>query len=323
MDRRGDRAGRELSRARQAAGSRCYRRAGVSARPLRPLPLAVLTVGCALALVVAYVVFVRTHTGQRIDEAALHGRLASFRARDAANQLLTTISVGSLALVLMLLAAQAVLRRRVALAVVAVAVVVGALALTEVLKHLVLVRPDLVASSLDDNSFPSGHTTTAFAVGIAATLAAPARWRRTVAVGALLYGTAIGIATIAAGWHRPSDVAGAMLVVTGWAAAVVLTVALVDPDAFGDDRTGEPDRARSTWARRPDLEGYALVAATILVAGWILSVAIVGGSRIGAIELTTLNAAFVAACACVAALAALLLATLLTVLRESLPARRG
>ena len=292
------------------------------ARPLRPLPLAVLTVGCAIALVVVYVVFVRTHAGQRIDEAALHGRLASERADDAASQLLTTIGIGSLALVLVVLAGQALLRRRAALAVVAVVVVVGALTLTEVLKHLVLVRPELVPTPIDHNSFPSGHTTTAFAVGIAATLAAPPRWRRAVAAGALLYGAAIGIATIAAGWHRPSDVAGAMLVVTGWAAAVVLTVALVDRDAFGDDRMGEPDAARSTWARRPDLEGYVLLAALALVAGWVVAVAIVGGSRVGAIELTTLNAAFVAACACIAALAALLLAALLAVLRESLPARR-
>jgi membrane-associated phospholipid phosphatase len=324
VDRLGDGAWRQLSRrCDEPRGDHCYRRAGVSARPLRLLPLAVLTVGCAIALVVAYLVFVRTHTGQRIDEAALHGRLASFRARDAANQLLTTISIGSLALVLVGLAGQALLRRRVALAVVAVVVVLGALTLTELLKHVVLVRPDLVSSSLDRNSFPSGHTTTAFAVGIAAALAAPPRWRRAVAVGALLYGTAIGIATIAAGWHRPSDVAGAMLVVTGWAAAVVLAVALVDRDAFGDGRADEPDAERSTWARKPDLEGYVLLAALALGAGWIVAVAIVGGSRIGAIELTTLNAAFVAACACVAALAALLLATLLAVLRESLPARRA
>jgi hypothetical protein len=226
--------------------------------------------------------------------------------------------------VLALVAAQALLRRRVALAVVAVVVVLGAVTLTEVLKHVLLVRPELVASSIDRNSFPSGHTTTAFAVGIAATLAAPPRWRRAIAAGALLYGTAIGIATIAAGWHRPSDVAGAMLVVTGWASAVVLAVALVDRDAFGDERGGEsPDVGRSTWARRPDLEGYVLLAAIALVAGWIVAVAIVGGRRIGAIELTTLNAAFVAACACVAALAALLLATLLAALRESLPVRRG
>lgn len=282
-----------------------------------------LTVGCAIALVAVYVVFVHTHAGQRIDEAALHGRLASFRARDAADQLLTTISVGSLALVLVVLAGQALLRRQVALAVVAVVVVLGAVMLTEVLKHLVLVRPDLVPSSIDRNSFPSGHTTTAFAVGIAATLAAPPRWRRAVAAAALLYGTAIGIATIAAGWHRPSDVAGAMLIVTGWAAAVVLAVALVEPAAFGDGRVGEPDAARSTWVRRPDLAGYALLAAIALAAGWIVAVAIVGGSRIGVIELTTLNAAFVGACACVAALAALLLATLLAVLRESLPTGRG
>jgi membrane-associated phospholipid phosphatase len=297
-------------------------RALSAARPLRPLPLAALAVACALGLVVAYVVFVRTHTGQRIDEAALHGRLASLHARQAADQLLTTISVGSLALALVLLAGQALLRRRVALAVVAVAVVLGAVTLTEVLKHLVLVRPELVATALDRNSFPSGHTTTAFAVGVAAALAAPPRWRRVVAAGALLYGTAIGIATIAAGWHRPSDVAGALLVTTGWAAAVVLAVALVDRDAFGDDRANH-EASRSTWARTRDLEGYVLVAVAALAAGWLLTVAIVGGRRVGAIELTTLNAAFVAACASVAALGAILLAALLTVLREALPTRRG
>lgn len=302
MDRRGERS-RELT----------------AARPLRPLPLAALAAACALGLVATYAFFVRTHVGQRIDEAALSGRLASPHARHAADQLLTTISVGGVALVLALLAGQALLRRRVALAVVAVAVILGAVALTEVLKHLVLVRPELVQSSLDRNSFPSGHTTTAFAVGIAAALAAPPRWRRAVAAAALLYGAAIGVATIAAGWHRPSDVAGALMVVTGWAAAVVVAAALVDRDAFGDAR----DAGRSTWARTPDLEGYALVAAIALLAGWVATVAIVAGRRVGAIELTALNAAFVAACACVVALATLLLAGLLAALRESLPARRG
>ncbi|HET6448717.1 MAG TPA: phosphatase PAP2 family protein [Conexibacter sp.] len=292
------------------------------ARPLRPLPLAALACSCALALIVGYLIFVRTHAGQRLDEAALDGRLASDHARHAASVLLTTISIGSLALALMLLVGQALVRRRVALAVVPVAVVLGALVLTEVLKH-VLVRPELVYSSIDHNSFPSGHTATAFAVGIAAALAAPPQWRRVVAVGALLYGTAIGIATIAAGWHRPSDVAGAMLVVTGWAAVVVLAVSLVDRHAFADERRDGGDRSRSTWVRTPDLGGYVLLAVIALAAGWVLTVAIVGGRRLEAIELTTWNAAFVAACACVAALAALLLMALLVVMRESLRAPRG
>jgi membrane-associated phospholipid phosphatase len=290
-------------------------------RPLRPLPLAALALACACGLVLAYLAFVRTHAGQRVDEAALSGRLASQHARHAADQLLTTISVGSLALVLLLLAGQALLRRRVAQAVVAVAVILGAVALTEMLKHVVLPRPELVPTTIEHNSFPSGHTTTAFAVGVAAVLAAPPRWRRAVAAGALLYGTAIGIATIAAGWHRPSDVAGALLVVTGWTAAVVLGAALVDRDAFGGEGIEEARGSRSSWVRRRDLEAYVLLAAAALAVGWALTVAIVGGRRVGAIELTTLNAAFVAACACVAALAAVLLAALLTVLRESLPAR--
>lgn len=297
----------------------------VSARPLRPLPLAALTFACAAGLVVLYLVFVRTHAGQRVDEAALAGRLASPRARAAASDLLTTISVGSVALVLALLAGQALVRRRLALAVVALAVILGAVATTEALKHVLLTRPYLVSTPIPQNSFPSGHTTTAFAVGIAAALAAPARWRRLAAAGAFLYGTAIGVATIAAGWHRPSDVAGALLVVTGWAAAVVLAVTVADRGAFGREQAGAgaESAARSSWARGGDLKGYVLVALGALALGWVATVAIVAGHRAGAIELTKLNAAFVAACAGIAALAALLLATLLTVLREALPAARA
>jgi len=296
----------------------------VPARPLRPLPLAALTLACAAGLVLLYLVFVRTHAGQRVDDAALVGRLASPRGRQAASDLLTTISAGSVALVLALLAAQALVRRRVALAVVAFAVILGAVATTEVLKHVVLPRPYLVSSTIPQNTFPSGHTTTAFAVGIAAALAAPPRWRRLVAAGAFVYGTAIGVATIAAGWHRPSDVAGALLVVTGWAAAVVLVVVLLDRDAFGRDLVGAErgGAVRSSWARAADLKGYVLVALGALAVGWVTTVAIVAGHRAGAIELTKLNAAFVAACACIAALAAVLLATLLTVLREALPTAR-
>jgi len=296
----------------------------VPVRPLRPLPLAALAFACASALVAGYLVFVRTQAGQRLDEAALDGRLASDHARHAASVLLTTISVGSVALALVLLVGQALLRGRIAQAGVTVAVVLGSVLATEALK-LVLVRPQLVSSSIDHNSFPSGHTTTAFAVGIAAALAAPPRWRRAAALGALLYGTAAGVATIAAGWHRPSDVAGAMLVVTGWTAVVVLVTSLLDRHAFVDEDPGDavPERERSTWLRSPDLGGYVTVAAIALATAWLMTVAVVGGRRVGAIELTNWNAAFLAACACVAALAALLLAALLAVLRESLPARGG
>jgi len=296
-------------------------------RTRSPLPLAALAVICAFALVLVYVVFVRTHAGQHVDEAALDGRLASLHARRAADDLLTTISAGSIALAIAVVVGQALVRRRAAQALLAVAVVGGAVATTELLKHAVLPRPRLLSatSPLDYNTFPSGHTTTAFAVGIAAALAAPPRWRRLVAAGAFLYGTAIGIATVAAGWHRPSDVAGALLVAVGWAAALVLAATLLDRDAF----TGRRGRARaahgggtaafSSWARRGDLEGYALVALGALALGVGAAVAIVAGRHVGAVELTRPNAAFLAACAGIAALAATLLAALLVAVRESLP----
>ena len=73
---------------------------------------------------------------------------------------------------------------------------------------------------------------------------------------------------------------------------MVLAVALVERDAFADAEG-------STWARAPDLGGYAFVAAAAL-GWWVVAVTIVAGRRVGAIELATPTAAFVAACACVA-----------------------
>jgi membrane-associated phospholipid phosphatase len=288
-----------------------------------------LALGCVATFVLVYAIAVRTAHGQRIDEAAVRGRLGSAVARAAAGDLLTTISVGSLTLAIAALVGQALLRRRVALALVGAAIVVGSLLTSEVLKHVILTRPPLSTGGPDHNTFPSGHTTIAFAVGIAATLVAPPRWRRAVAAAAFLFGTSIGIATVAAGWHRPSDVVGAMLVVVGWAAGVVLAVVLVDSGAFREyrpalrrHRPGAEDHAEDAepWPRPVVAVSYVGLALALLMLGWAVAFAIVAAQHVGAIDLTKPNAAFVAACASIAAAAALLLAALMTVLRESLPA---
>ena len=54
---------------------------------------------CACALIVLAAVFVGTRTGQRIDNAALEGRVVqSHRIADRSNDVLRTISIGSLTL---------------------------------------------------------------------------------------------------------------------------------------------------------------------------------------------------------------------------------
>lgn len=280
---------------------------------MNPLPLLALAFGCAGAVVATYAVLVRTHRGQRIDQGAFDGRaLATASAHDAAQQLLTTISVGTLALATAVLVAQALLRRRLALALVAGTVIGGAVLSTEVLQRT-LTRPDLLIDGrLYGNSFPSGHVTVAFAIGVAATLVAPPRVRRLVSVLAVAYGSAVGIAVIAAGWHRPSDVAGALFVVTAWAAVAGLADTLLERRRAGAASWPQPAVARS----------YLVLGGVLLAAGYAVTLAIVGAGRAGAIDWTAVNGAFAGACVTVAGVAAVLMAALLAALRAALPARR-
>lgn len=259
----------------------------------------------------AFAVFVRTRFGQRIDQGAFEGRgVASIGAQDAAGELLTTISVGSLVLAVALLAGQALLRRRLLLALVAAAVIGGSIVTTEALKHVLLQRPDLIGLTPFANTFPSGHATIALGVGVAAMLVVPPRIRRATAFLALAYAVAVGIALIAAGWHRPSDVAGGYLVVVGWAAGAALVAAAIDRDAFR--------HAQEEWPGHSGALGYALLGAAALVAGYIAAVVAALASEAGAIDWALVNVAFLAACAATAALAALLMAALLIALEASL-----
>ncbi len=284
-----------------------------ASRSLRPLPLLGLALTCAAGVAVTYAVLVRTRHGQRIDQGAYDGRvLASGHAHAAADQLLTTISVGTLALATGALVLQALARRRIPLAAVAGSVIGGALVTTEVLKHT-LSRPGLLPHTGHEfqNTFPSGHSTIAFGVGVAATMVAPPRLRMLVATLAVAYGAAVGIAVVAAGWHRPSDVGGAFLVVTGTAAVVALVSEAVDRRTFSN-------RPRA-WPRAAFTGGAAFLGVGLLATGFVAAVAIAAASRAGRIHWTLVDGAFVGACAAIAGLAALLMALLLWALRSALP----
>ncbi len=97
------------------------------------------------------------------------------------------------------------------------------------LKLVLLERPPLVPSFIFDNSYPSGHTTVGMSVAVAAMLVVPRRLLLPTAVGAGIFGSAFGVAVVAAGWHRPSDAVGAFLVVLSVAAACA-AVSHVLPD---------------------------------------------------------------------------------------------
>jgi hypothetical protein len=162
-----------------------------------------------------------------------------------ADEFLRVVSVGSLVLATVFIAAIGIFRGRPRLALTAAGMVLVAGVTTEVLKFFILERPDLVVSRIGDNSYPSGHTTIGMSIAMSALLVVPARLRMITALGAGAVGAAFGVAVVAAGWHRPSDAVGAYLVcLAASAGAAALIRAYPDP-VSADAGRAEGWRARS------------------------------------------------------------------------------
>ncbi|MDX6212287.1 MAG: hypothetical protein QOF82_1374, partial [Frankiales bacterium] len=176
--------------------------------------------GCVVLLVALDLIFVHTTHGQWVDDASLRGTsIGRRRISDPVNSILDVVSVTALGLATIAVGVIGYLRRRPILALLTMVLVVGSNITTEAVKHLVFTRPHLdPADPLAFNTLPSGHTTVALSVGVGFALVAPARLRMLLAVVGALYGAATGVATMSAGWHRPSDAVAACLVVGAWTA---------------------------------------------------------------------------------------------------------
>ena len=95
---------------------------------------------------------------------------------------------------------------------------------------LALVTAELVIKPLVDRtlgsglSYPSGSTVGAAALGTAAVLAVPARWRRPTIVLASIYGVWMAVAVTSLQWHYPTDALAGLtygcgvVLVVDWAA---------------------------------------------------------------------------------------------------------
>nr|WP_254071900.1 phosphatase PAP2 family protein [Rathayibacter sp. VKM Ac-2857] len=114
----------------------------------------------------------------------------------------------------LLVAAIALIRRRPALALASVGSIVVTAGLTQLLKNVVLERPLLVETDswYTGGSFPSGHTAAAVSVVFALAMVVPRRGRTVVLVVGGAVVVLVGNLTMAASWHRASDVLGADLV---------------------------------------------------------------------------------------------------------------
>ncbi|RKE63049.1 phosphatase PAP2 family protein [Microbacterium sp. AG238] len=180
-----------------------------------------------VAIAVTILVCVFTATGQHADQAAMVATTAStnpvlrLAQHASANYILI---VAALTMILSIVAA--VVRRRYAEAVAASVLFVGASVVTQVLKNEVIARPDLASGwGAYGNSLPSGHATIAIAAACAALFASPTRMKWVLAPVLVVWTTVAGMGVIAAGWHRPSDVVTASLVVGFWCTIAALLVA--------------------------------------------------------------------------------------------------
>lgn len=188
-----------------------------------------------IALVVffgVYALAVGTELGQKADDAALTGgRSAPEQAQTTADELLQIVSIGSLVAAIAVLSGLAWLRRRPELLLVPAAVVGLSLFATEAFKLVIFERPDLVLETkLPENSYPSGHTTVAISIGLAAIIVAPPRLRGIVGLGAALLAAAGGVFVVTADWHRPSDPIGSFALTLAVTALIVAALRIWRPE---------------------------------------------------------------------------------------------
>ncbi|MFC5928372.1 phosphatase PAP2 family protein [Cryobacterium melibiosiphilum] len=195
-----------------------------SARPLAYLGGAVLL---AVVFAALYVVFVRTITGQVADQLSYDGAENGWRSvTPFTRRLLDAVPMVSVVIGLVLTGIITLVRRNWATLIVALAAAGAATVSAQILKYVILDRPDLDVIGYAGNSFPSGHTTVAAASALVVFLVASPRTRPIIAAAGTSFAIAAGVATLANQWHRPSDVVAALLVVAFWGclAGVVLSV---------------------------------------------------------------------------------------------------
>ena len=271
--------------------------------------LVVVALLCIGLLMVTYVLSVHTYRGRLLDGASLRGAADSpTSVSDVIERLLDVVSVSSLLVAAALVVMIALLRLRRDLAVAATVVIVGANATTQVLKRWVLSRPDLGIDETTPatlNSLPSGHSTVAFSVALALVLVLPTRLRPAAAVFGVVYAAVAAVATLSAGWHRPSDSLAAFFVVGAWAAAAQAVVlrrsASVGP-------VGEPAGA----GHIPTARRLAVAAAYLLAFGAVVA-GVVVATQLDSYGTAAQVLALVAAAGAIGGTAAALMAALVAV----------
>lgn len=211
------------------------------APPVRAVVSLLMALASAAAVWVLARAAVGTASGQRMDQLILSGAQAhEGRLAEYAQIAILSVSAPAVIALLAIAAVLVLLRRRGDLLLPIGLVVLGANVTTQVLKHLVITREALGPGiEITPNSFPSGHTTLA-ATALVAVVLASGGARVVLAPLGAAWTAAAGIGTLVEGWHRPSDVVGAIVVVAAWTFLALAVDGLL---------------ARRRLARRPAVPG--------------------------------------------------------------------
>jgi membrane-associated phospholipid phosphatase len=176
---------------------------------------------CAAGLFWTWILAFRTAWGGEADQHVNDAfrKLDSHRSIVLALKITTAGDAPWFALAAAILVAVAAVRGGARLALVAVAVLLGANVTTQALQQLTAApRHPLF---LPDASWPSGHTTAFAALAVVLVLVVPRRLRWAAALAGAAATVLMAYSTLVLGTHHLSDAVGAVLVAGLWGAAAV------------------------------------------------------------------------------------------------------
>ncbi|MDQ4501666.1 phosphatase PAP2 family protein [Sinomonas sp. ASV322] len=218
----------------------------------------VAALASALGVAGTYGFFVRTTTGQYIDESALDEAIGVYgKAGKAALGYLDALPTLAVVLGGAGLLYAAIVKRRWFAAAVALSSAVAANIITQALKAYVFTRPFRGIETLMENSLPSGHTTLAASAAAAVFLVASPAKRPFVAFAGSTFAIAAGGATLVNQWHRPADVVAAFLVVAACTAPAGWLIMRVGRRWNAWSGFGSEWAASRLWLSLPLLAGLA------------------------------------------------------------------
>jgi membrane-associated phospholipid phosphatase len=223
---------------------------------------------CTAGVLVIYLVAVWTVPGQRFEDAVLRAadRVAGSAEQARALDILGPIGQTTVLVAVTIVFLIAAVRRQPFVGAVAVGVIAASIIIAEGIQHFAE-RPILLAHGYrrEDQSFPSGHTTVAMSVMCALVMVTPYRHRGMAVLLTSVGAAGVGLATVTASWHRPSDTIGADLIAVGCACAGVAVLAVC-----GRVREATPPSPVERLLRRLLAGAYAVGGAVALAVAVVL-----------------------------------------------------